>query len=63
MEEKLRNMAKIESALAGFCFPIGFLLLLCLRLISKSLMLELKAVGMAKSELVKESLPGKQKHV
>lgn len=55
LDEKFLNIAKIESALAGFCRPLGNRL--CLLLISKSETLELKALGIAKSELVNESLP------
>lgn len=55
LAEKLRNIARIESALAGFCLPIEFLF--CLLVINRSEMLELRALGIAKSELVNESLP------
>lgn len=57
LEEKFRNIARMESALAGFCLPMGFLFW---RLaVNRSEALALKTLGMAKSELVKESLPRK----
>lgn len=55
LEEKFLNIARIESALAGLSRPFGSRL--CLLLISKSETLELKALGIANSELVNESLP------
>lgn len=54
LDEKFRNIASIESALAGFWRPFGNRLLCPSR---KSEILELKAHGIARSELVSESLP------
>lgn len=55
LDEKLRNMARIESALAGFWRPFGSFE--CFRLLIKSEMLQLKVEGMARSQLEKVSLP------
>jgi hypothetical protein len=55
LAEKFLNMARIESALAGFCLPLASLLLFLL--LRRSEILELKALGIARSELVNESLP------
>ena len=57
--EKFRNIARIESALAGFCLPAKRLPCPALTWpdLSKSDTLELSALGIARSELVNESLP------
>lgn len=54
LDEKFLNMAKIESALDGFCFKLSFV---CFFVSARSDMLELSTEGIAKSELVNESLP------
>lgn len=54
LEEKFRNMARMESALAGLGLPLGSRGRWAVR---KSERLELRALGRARSEPVNESLP------